>query len=38
MGLTSIASRVKYMGGELQVKTGEGKGTVYEIKIPIPSE
>lgn len=38
MGLTSIASRVKYMGGELQVETGEGEGTEYDITIPIPSE
>ncbi|MDH3650789.1 MAG: sensor histidine kinase [Saprospiraceae bacterium] len=38
LGLTSIESRVKYMGGELQVQTDEGKGTGYQIQIPIPSE
>ncbi|MDH3648229.1 MAG: sensor histidine kinase, partial [Saprospiraceae bacterium] len=35
LGLPSIVSRVKYLEGEVHVETSEGKGTVYQVEVPL---
>lgn len=35
MGLTGIQSRVKFLGGELNASTGEGKGLIYSFEISV---
>jgi signal transduction histidine kinase/Tfp pilus assembly protein PilF len=36
IGLTSIQSRVKFISGELSVKSEPGKGVTFEIWVPLP--
>ena len=35
LGLTSIESRVNFLGGRLQLDTAPGKGTAYSLDIPV---
>jgi signal transduction histidine kinase len=36
IGLTSIQSRVKFIGGEMLLTSSPGKGVRYEIQLPLP--
>ena len=35
LGLSGIRSRVEYLGGTVELKTGKGKGTSYSVIIPL---
>ncbi len=35
LGLTSILSRVKFLGGEVNISSDIGKGSVYTISVPV---
>jgi len=35
IGLVTIKSRVKYLNGELKLKTAPGKGVIYDFEIPL---
>lgn len=36
IGLTSIQSRVKFLSGEIEVKSNQGEGVTYDILVPLP--